>query len=215
MVFDGAPLPGKAGTETDRAALRSENKTKGMAARQRGNDELARSLLSRAIDVTPDMAARLIKVLRAHRPEVKCLVAPYEADAQLAYLSHTGTVDVVITEDSDTLPYGCKEVVFKLDVRSGVCQCIKLEEIFLAHIPGFDLRSFTQEMFVSLCVASGCDYLSSPQNYGIKRAHKHATRGRGVPAKMLKMMRFESLLKMVYDMCIHLPSSLTLILTLT
>ena len=42
---------------------------------------------------------------------VKLIVEPYEADAQLAYLSRSGAVDVVITEDSDCLPYGCKKVV--------------------------------------------------------------------------------------------------------
>lgn len=42
---------------------------------------------------------------------VQLIVAPYEADAQLAFLSRTGAVDVVITEDSDCLPYGCKKVI--------------------------------------------------------------------------------------------------------
>jgi len=41
---------------------------------------------------------------------VRYLVAPYEADAQLAYLSMKGIVDVVISEDSDTIPYGCRRV---------------------------------------------------------------------------------------------------------
>jgi 5'-3' exonuclease len=42
--------------------------------------------------------------------KVLCTVAPYEADAQLAYLCREGYVDAVIAEDSDTVPYGCKEV---------------------------------------------------------------------------------------------------------
>lgn len=33
-----------------------------------------------------------------------------EADAELAYLSTSGRVDVVLTEDSDLLAYGCKKV---------------------------------------------------------------------------------------------------------
>ena len=37
-------------------------------------------------------------------------MAPYEADAQLAYLARTGVVDLVISEDSDTIPYGCQQV---------------------------------------------------------------------------------------------------------
>ena len=41
---------------------------------------------------------------------VECIVAPYEADAQLAYLSREGIVDLVITEDSDLLVFGSKRV---------------------------------------------------------------------------------------------------------
>lgn len=44
------------------------------------------------------------------RDGVECIVAPYEADAQLAYLSRTGYVHAVISEDSDLLPFGCTRV---------------------------------------------------------------------------------------------------------
>jgi exonuclease-1 len=37
-------------------------------------------------------------------------VAPYEADAQLYYLEREGYVDGIITEDSDLLVFGCKQV---------------------------------------------------------------------------------------------------------
>lgn len=39
-----------------------------------------------------------------------CLVAPYEADAQLAFLNKSGIAQAVITEDSDLLAFGCKKV---------------------------------------------------------------------------------------------------------
>ena len=41
---------------------------------------------------------------------VEFVVAPYEADAQLAYLARSGAVHAVLTEDSDMLPYGCPRV---------------------------------------------------------------------------------------------------------
>jgi exonuclease-1 len=78
-----------------------------LARKDYGN---ARMHLSRAIDVSPKMAAELIALCKEIRPQVRCLVAPYEADAQLAYLCSAGLVDAVITEDSDTVPYFCKEV---------------------------------------------------------------------------------------------------------
>ena len=41
---------------------------------------------------------------------VDCVVAPYEADAQLAFLSKVGLAQAIITEDSDLLAFGCKKV---------------------------------------------------------------------------------------------------------
>jgi exonuclease-1 len=37
-------------------------------------------------------------------------MSPYEADAQITFLLNNGYADMVITEDSDLLAYGCKEV---------------------------------------------------------------------------------------------------------
>ncbi len=52
------------------------------------------------------------------------LVAPYEADAQLAFLCASGIADGVITEDSDTLPYRCSTVLFKME-RDGSATAIE------------------------------------------------------------------------------------------
>lgn len=43
--------------------------------------------------------------------DVDCIVAPYEADAQLAFLNISGIADYVITEDSDLTLFGCKKVI--------------------------------------------------------------------------------------------------------
>lgn len=37
-------------------------------------------------------------------------MAPYEADAQMTFLSVSKQVDAVITEDSDLIPFGCHRV---------------------------------------------------------------------------------------------------------
>lgn len=48
------------------------------------------------------------KVLK--QENVQYIVAPYEADAQMTFLAISGQVDVVITEDSDLIPFGCPRV---------------------------------------------------------------------------------------------------------
>ena len=73
-------------------------------------------------------------------------VAPYEADAQMAYLAKAKLADVVITEDSDLLAYGCPEVLFKLD-KSGECDHVRLVDLPLNRSPsfaGFDHDNFIE-----------------------------------------------------------------------
>lgn len=87
-----------------------------------GQHEKATSYLKRTISITPDMVNNICLALKQDGIEV--IIAAYEADAELAYLSRINMVDVVVTEDSDTLVYGCKRVLFKLD-RNGFVDEIK------------------------------------------------------------------------------------------
>ena len=66
----------------------------------------------KSYEITPLLAAKLINVLKDMK--IECIVAPYEADAQLAYLSINNYVDVVFSEDSDMLAFGCKKVRYFL-----------------------------------------------------------------------------------------------------
>jgi exonuclease-1 len=59
---------------------------------------------------------------------IEFIVAPYEADAQLAYLCKINRISAVITEDSDLLCFGCPNVLFKLD-QNGNCVLIKIEDL--------------------------------------------------------------------------------------
>jgi 5'-3' exonuclease len=41
--------------------------------------------------------------------------APYEADAQMAYMVKEGIADFAITEDSDLIAFGCNKLVLKMN----------------------------------------------------------------------------------------------------
>lgn len=45
------------------------------------------------------------------RENIEYIVAPYEADAQMAFLAKNGFVHAVITEDSDMIPFFCPRVM--------------------------------------------------------------------------------------------------------
>ena len=74
---------------------------------KQGNTTEAKKHFNKAVDVTPEMAYKLIVKLR--EKNIECIVAPYEADAQLTYLCKTNYVSCIITEDSDLITYGCKK----------------------------------------------------------------------------------------------------------
>jgi exonuclease-1 len=100
--------------------------------------------------------------------KIPFVVAPYEADAQLAYLNRNGYIDVVITEDSDLLAFGAKCVLYKLDYSSFKGEEICLETLNRNTDP--NLSYFSHNMFVSACVLTGCDYLNQVKSIGIKGA---------------------------------------------
>ncbi|MES1921520.1 hypothetical protein MHBO_003046 [Bonamia ostreae] len=172
MVFDGARLEQKADEERERRKKRRENKEKGMRFLGKGNIKEATKYFQRAVDVKPEMAHQLITELR--KLNVECIVAPYEADAQLAYLSITDKVSCVITEDSDLLVFGCKAVLFKMDSAGNGTE-IRLEDLgqvsSVKFLSNFSFGNWTQRMLQEMCVLSGCDYLPSIPRIGLKKAY--------------------------------------------
>lgn len=76
----------------------------------------------------------------------------------------------MITEDSDTLAYECPRVLFKLQ-PDGFAQQVLYGEIFEARMDDFDFRGWERDEFLSMCILSGCDYLSSIQGIGLKKVN--------------------------------------------
>lgn len=101
------------------------------------------------------------------KEKVQCIVAPYEADAQLAHLMKTNKVEAVITEDSDLIAFGCSKLIYKID-RFGQGIEIKHQDIFTDF--SVSLRLFNPELLRRACIASGCDYLPSLRGVGLKTA---------------------------------------------
>ena len=111
FVFDGARLPAKKDTESKRHNNRQEKKKEAEKLYKQGNYEAANKKFLECVDITPMHAYALIQYLKTEK--IEYYVAPYEADAQLAYLYKQNLIDLVITEDSDLLAFGVKRVIFR------------------------------------------------------------------------------------------------------
>ena len=127
--------------------------------------------------------------MQACRQEgVECIVAPYEADAQLAFLSKEDIVDLVITEESDLLVYGCKRVLFKMDeIGNGLL----IETSRLGELEGGKLQGFDETSFRRMCILSGCDYLSSIPGMGLATANKLMRKFGRDPYKVISHLRMQ------------------------
>lgn len=119
---------------------------------------------SSAVDITPDLYIPLIKELIAHN--ISYIVAPYEADAELAYLSRMNLVDFVITIDSDLIAFGCSKILFDLN-NQGAGFEFSRKDLFLSESLSF--TQFTEEMALCFFILLGCDYLKNPKQWGWKR----------------------------------------------
>lgn len=53
-----------------------------------------------------------LEVLR--KKSIDYVVAPFEADAELAFLCKNNHIDAVVAEDSDLLAFGCSQVKFSV-----------------------------------------------------------------------------------------------------
>ncbi|RLN61900.1 hypothetical protein BBJ28_00021087, partial [Nothophytophthora sp. Chile5] len=93
---------------------------------------------------------------RLKAQNVPYVVAPYEADAQLAYLMQNGLADGVITEDSDCLPFGCHTVLFKMD-RDNVAQ--EIQTANLKKNKGLSFHMFTEEMVRNADTSPGLEII--------------------------------------------------------
>lgn len=126
LVFDGAKLPMKARTDARRQEDRARQRQLGDALHAQGKHKEATTAYNRAVSVTTAMARQLINRLRER--DLPFIVAPYEADAQLAFLVLNGHCTAAISEDSDLLAYGCPHVLYKLD-RTGHGRLISHENL--------------------------------------------------------------------------------------
>mmetsp|Transcript_32401 Transcript_32401/g.103656 ORF Transcript_32401/g.103656 Transcript_32401/m.103656 type:complete len:289 (-) Transcript_32401:841-1707(-) len=180
VVFDGGALPMKARVDAARAADRESAK--------------ARGEFNKTVKITAAMTQLLIERLR--QDGVEFVVAPFEADSQLAFLVQHGHAAAALTEDSDLLAYRCPSVLFKLSENGHArritfaglqhAQDSKGQLLFDGAWEG-EWAAWEGGLFVAMCIMAGCDYLPSVPGVGVATAHKALRAGRTVERALAKL----------------------------
>ncbi|KAJ2780049.1 hypothetical protein H4R18_003664 [Coemansia javaensis] len=183
FVFDGGPLPSKRETELERQRQRGEKRQRAIELWAQGRRKPAFEMFQRCLEATPQMAKAVIEQLA--QEGFRYLVAPYEADAQLAFLESQGVIAAAISEDSDLVAFGCGKVLFKMD-QCGAGTVFDRARIHRAK--AVDIRGWSDAQIRRMCILSGCDYAASAPGIGLKRAHRYAARATDV-GMAVRLMR--------------------------
>jgi 5'-3' exonuclease len=184
IVLDGATPPIKATTVAERNAKRKVEQV----YRDMPVDTTAQSpALERRLQANRRSGAgehygtvieAVIISLRSNK--IPFVVAPYEADAQLAFLQIRGYVDLIIADDSDLVVYGlASPLLYRISKNSEgmFSRGVLLRKNDLsATIPGcfpknpFDLLDFSPPMMACLFASLGCDYCRKLRGIGTAMA---------------------------------------------
>jgi exonuclease-1 len=185
LIFDGDYLPSKAATEADRSKRREESRKAGREFLNAGKTSQAYLEFQKSVDVTPEMARQLIDELK--KTGVQYIVAPYEADAQMVYLERKGIIDGILSEDSDLLVFGAKCLLTKLDQYGN---CIEINKADFCACKEISLTGWSDTEFRRMAILSGCDYLNSITNMGLKTAYRLVRKHKTIE-KVIRMLQFD------------------------
>jgi exonuclease-1 len=171
-VFDGNLLPAKIKEVQERISCKIANEILASKLREEGDIVKSNVVNNRSLNVTPIHINTLVYLLK--KLNFKIIVAPYESDAQIAYLYHKNKIDFAITEDSDLIPYGVKRIAFKMN-ENGDFEYLnlninELSDDTLSNLndDGKFMLYLSHLKLVQFCVMCGCDYIKSIKGLGMK-----------------------------------------------
>lgn len=165
-VFDGKPPENKGGV------LKNRNDKVANAKAAMDNNELSEEQKN-------NLEKQTVRLTKQHVDDIKHLLdlmgvtyvhADGEAEAYASEMCRKGMVDYVVTEDMDTLAFGCPRMIRScLDKsirRSDIISIITLEDV----LSGFGMN---YSEFLDMCILCGCDYCENLPRVGNKTAFNH------------------------------------------
>jgi|TARA_B110000971_G_scaffold177587_2_gene183290 flap endonuclease-1 len=164
-IFDGKPPPEKRECIQERINKSEKNKEK---MKVTDNLQEKQNLEKGSIRIKKEYIDDLKKLFSLMG--VSYIHADGEAEAYASELCRIGYVDAVVTEDMDTLAYGCPVLI-----RSCIDKSIKRPDA----ITTFNFQKIIEDLklthdeFIDLCILCGCDYCPTIPKIGTVRALKN------------------------------------------
>lgn len=185
VVFDGTSLPAKQLTSSKRSNARMLNIrsaiTKYVVNQHNSYEDMLNIIARNVASVDHNVVSNLIRALS--QMNIEYIVAPYEADAQLAHMSLNGDVDIVVTHDSDLILHGCHKLAYDYDFISGEFLLLErknlriLDDFACFNKPEMEVWWNDEIIYVDILrfcsIIAGCDYYSGIPNIGLTTALKN------------------------------------------
>ncbi|MDR9444745.1 MAG: flap endonuclease-1 [Haloquadratum sp.] len=160
FVFDGAVTELKDAEVSARRAARESAAEQQAAAEERGDHIEAARLSARTQRLTP-VILETTRTLLEHL-DVPVVEAPAEGEAQAAAMAERGDVDLVGSEDYDTLLFGAPYTLRQL-TSAGAPELMELEATLRGH-------QITREQLVDVAMLIGTDFNEGISGMGPKTA---------------------------------------------
>ena len=172
-VFDGKPSPLKARTLDERRLIKEKNRLELQEAIEKGDTERVRSLTSRINVITGEMIMEVKEVLGYMG--LQWVQAPSEGEAQASWMSKTGLVHGVISQDYDCLLFGARKVLRNFTVSGR--RKLPGKNIYVNVSPEvadlektLTVNGITHEQLVDIGILTGTDFNKGLERVGAKTA---------------------------------------------
>ncbi|MEM0140410.1 MAG: flap endonuclease-1, partial [Ferroplasma sp.] len=172
-AFDGKPFYLKNETLKERKAIKDKNIAELNIAIENHDVEKVKSLSSRINYITGEIVEDAKKLLGLMG--LPWVQAPSEGEAQASYMSRTGIVDSVISQDYDCLLFGAKRILrnFTLYGRrriSGTGKFINIMPEIIDLNENLKVNNITQEQLIDIGILIGTDFNPGIHGIGAKTA---------------------------------------------
>lgn len=169
--FDGKPYHLKNETLKERKAIKDKNIAELNMAIKNNDTEKIKTLSSRINYITEDIVSESKKLLDLMG--VPWVQAPTEGEAQASYMSKTGIVDSVVSQDYDCLLFGAKRVLrnFTLYGRrriSGTGKFINITPEIIDLQENLENTGITQNQLIDIGILVGTDFNPGIRGIGAK-----------------------------------------------
>lgn len=118
--------------------------------------EAIQKLKNQMVSITPEDISKVRELCVSL--SLNFLYAKQEAESFASYLCANGQGQIVITEDTDVLPYGCPLWLSNI-AHDGSCMRIKLNNVLTQ-------MKFTIDQFIDFCILCGTDYNETIKGVG-------------------------------------------------